>query len=93
MPNQSLSVRKQAGKIWSHIRQTWLVETPDERVRQKYVCTLVNHFGHSLDQMDEEVCTQHGRDSGRADGVIWRTVQHKADRTTLRLGCRYGDDC
>ncbi|MEJ7632670.1 MAG: hypothetical protein WKF28_09190, partial [Rubrobacteraceae bacterium] len=28
-------------RIFSHIRQKWLVETPEERVRQDYLCTLV----------------------------------------------------
>ncbi len=32
--------RNEQGKIWSHIRQKWLIETPEERVRQEYVCSL-----------------------------------------------------
>ncbi len=51
---KKLSVRREKGKIWSHIRKKWLVETPEEAVRQEYLCTLVNEYGFVLDQMDEE---------------------------------------
>jgi len=67
------------GKIWSHIRQDWFVEYPEEVVRQQFVCKLVNDYGFSLDQMDEEIATEHGRGSVEADIVIWRTVKDKHD--------------
>jgi hypothetical protein len=63
------------GKIWSHIRQDWFVEYPEEVVRQQFVCKLVNDYGFSLEQMDEEIATEHGRGSVEADIVIWRTVK------------------
>lgn len=43
------------GRIFSHIRQKRLVETPEERVRQAYVVTLHNEYGFALEQMDEEL--------------------------------------
>ena len=50
-----LAVRRDKGKIWSHIRSKWLVETPEETVRQQYLLILVNEYGFSVDQIDEEV--------------------------------------
>lgn len=77
--SEQLSVRREKGKIWSHIRKKWLVETPEENVRQEYVCTLVNEYGFSLDQMDEELeLTGRGAGHARADLVIWRTTKDKA---------------
>ena len=35
--SDQLEVRRQSGKIWSHIRKKWLVETPEETVRQHYL--------------------------------------------------------
>jgi len=68
------------GKIWSHVRSKWLVETPEETVRQDYLLVLVNEYGFSLDQIAEELdLTGRGSASARADFVIWRTVQDKAD--------------
>ncbi len=71
------------GHIFSHIRQKWLVETPEERVRQQYVATLHNEYGFALEQMDEELAvTGRGSAGARADVVIWRTSQDKADSRT-----------
>lgn len=68
------------GRIFSHVRQKWLVETPEERVRQTYLTVLVNEYGFRLEQMKEEESVV-GRGSGqaRADFIIWRTAQDKAD--------------
>lgn len=68
------------GKIWSHVRKKWLVETPEERVRQEYLLVLVNEYGFTLDQISEEMdLTGRGSASARADFVIWRTAQDKAN--------------
>jgi type I restriction enzyme M protein len=50
-------------------------------VRQEYLCVLVNEYGFSLDQMDEEVSTpgERGTRGARADFLIWRTVQDRRD--------------
>ncbi|MEX0678711.1 MAG: N-6 DNA methylase [Pirellulales bacterium] len=68
------------GQVWSHIRQKWLTETPEERVRQAYVVTLHNEYGFNLDQIDEELhVAGRGSAGARADVVLWRTTQDKAD--------------
>ena len=33
--SELLTTRRKDGKIWSHIRKTWLEETPEEGVRQE----------------------------------------------------------
>jgi type I restriction enzyme M protein len=77
---EQLTVRRDKGKIWSHVRKMWLVETPEEMVRQGYLCTLVNEYGFSIDQMDEEAeLTGRGSGHARADIVIWRTAKDKLD--------------
>lgn len=75
-----ITVRREKGKIWSHIRQKWLNETPEESVRQEFLCVLVSEYGFSLDQMDEELeVTGRGSGHARADFVIWRTAKDKTD--------------
>lgn len=78
---KSVTIERNNGEIFSHIRQKWLAETPEERVRQDYLCVLVNKYEYSLSQIDEEVSVA-GRGSGaaRADFLIWRTVQEKLDK-------------
>lgn len=66
--------------IWSPLRQTWLVATPEEQVRQEYLCALVNDYGFKLEQIAEELdVIGRGSAKARADFVIWRTPQDKAD--------------
>jgi len=62
---EQIIVRRETGKVWSHIRKKWLIETPEETVRQEYLCVLTNEYGFSLDQIDEEVEVT-GRGSGHA---------------------------
>jgi len=33
-------LRNEQGKIWSHVRQNWYIETPEGRVRQEFLCVL-----------------------------------------------------
>jgi type I restriction enzyme M protein len=79
-PNE-LVVKRQSGRIWSHVRQKWLDETPEEFVRQTYLPVLVNEYGFKLEQIaEEEEVTGRGSGHARADFVIWRTVQDRNDK-------------
>lgn len=81
--NPALAVQRDGkGKIYSHVRKIWLHETPEERVRQEYLCVLVNEYGYGLEQIDEEKSvTGRGSGDARADFLIWRTAE---DRTSSR---------
>jgi type I restriction enzyme M protein len=77
-----LDIRRDSkGKIWSHIRQKWLVETPEERVRQEYVCALVNEYEYTTEQMAEEMSPPgvRGTANARADIVVWRSIPDRVD--------------
>lgn len=76
----SLEIKKENGKIYSHIRKKWLVCTPEEEVRQNLVCVLCNDFGYPLDLMVEEYkpdIETRGVRSTRADLVIFKTDEDK----------------
>ena len=92
---QALAVKRDEtkGQIWSHIRKKWLFETPEERVRQDYLCILVNEFGYALEQIDEEL-SPDGRGTGgaRADHVIWRTKEDRSKENTPLLIVEYKAD-
>jgi len=75
-----LQVQSKNGKIFSYVRQQWLTETPEERVRQEYLVVLVNEYGFHLEQIGEEVpVTGRGSGQARADFLVWRSVQDRAD--------------
>lgn len=66
------------GKIYSYIRNQWLIETPEERVRQNLIVRLVNEYGYPLENMIEECKTEYrgrGVRRTRADIVIFKTKE------------------
>lgn len=80
---KALTVERKNGEIFSYIRKKWLIETPEERVRQEYLCVLVNEYGYGLDQIGEELSvTGSGSGDARADFLIWRTPQEKVESKT-----------
>ncbi|WP_430412862.1 N-6 DNA methylase [Kordia sp.] len=57
-------------------------------VRQEFICKLVNDYGYSLKQMDQEVkLTTSVRGTGRAsaDLVIWKSEEEKKKKKTAFL--------
>ena len=44
-------VKIEKDKIYSFIRDKWLELTPEEQVRQNFVCHLIEHYGYKLEQM------------------------------------------
>jgi len=68
------------GLIWSHVRGKWLVETPEETIRQTYLPILVNEYGFKIEQIaEEESVVGRGSAGARADFLIWRTIQDRTD--------------
>lgn len=77
-----LEVKEKDGKIYCPLKDAWLVAKPEEKVRQKYICALVNEYGYSLEQMAQELKvtnSQRGQGKARADIVIWKSKKDKED--------------
>lgn len=75
-----MEIKIESNQIYSPIRDKWLVLKPEEEVRQKYVCRLVDSYGYGIKQMGEEVKvtnSQRGQGAARADIVIWRNEEDK----------------
>ena len=65
-------------EIYAPLKNKWLVMKPEEEVRQKFICRLVDSYGYSLDQMDQEIQvsnSQRGQGAARADIVVWRSKE------------------
>ena len=70
-------------EIFAPLKDKWLVMKPEEEVRQKYICRLVNSYGYDLKQMEQEKKvnnTRRGTGSARADIVIWRTKEDRLEK-------------
>lgn len=75
-----LKIETDNGRIYSFIRNKWLVCTPEEVVRQNFVCELVNNFGYNINQLGEELQvnnSQRGQGKARADLVVWKSEEDK----------------
>ncbi|WP_419867508.1 N-6 DNA methylase [Clostridium perfringens] len=80
MSSGLLEIRRQDGRIYIPLKDKWLIETPEEIVRQNYICKLVNVYGYSLKQMSQELevaNSSRGQGRARADIVIWKSEEDK----------------
>ena len=80
-------------KIFAPLKNKELVLTPEERVRQEYICRLVNHYGYELEQMEQELQVNNshrGQGKARADIVIWKSASSKnnEDAATIVVECK-----
>lgn len=78
-----MEVQIKENKIYAPLKEKWLVFKPEEEVRQRFICRLVESYGYDLKQIEQElkVTNSHrGQGSARADIVIWKSVQDKIDK-------------
>lgn len=75
-----MEVQIENNKIYAPLKKKWLILKPEEEVRQQYICRLVESYGYSLGQMDQEMQvtnSQRGQGAARADIVVWRSSEDK----------------
>ena len=80
-------------KIFAPLKNKELVLTPEERVRQEYICRLVKHYGYDLSQMEQELQVNNshrGQGKARADIVVWKSASSKSneDAATIVVECK-----
>lgn len=75
-----MEIKTDHGKIYAPLKGQWLTEKPEERVRQQYICRLVDSYGYELNQMAQEqmaAISQRGKGTARADIIVWKSVLDK----------------
>lgn len=83
-----LKVKLKDGNIYTPLTGKYLVATLEEKVRQEFICKLVNDYGYSLEQMAQEqklTTSQRGTGRASADLVVWKTKQEKQQKKTAFL--------
>lgn len=68
-------------EIFAPLKDKWLVNKPEEEVRQNYICRLIDNYNYSLEQMAQEMQvtnSQRGQGAARADIVVWKNKEDKA---------------
>jgi type I restriction enzyme M protein len=77
-----IEIQTKNNQIFAPLKDKWLIQTPEETVRQEYIKRLVNDYGFSLDQMAQEIQvnnSQRGQGRASADIVIWKNKKDKTD--------------
>ena len=75
-----ITTRNNRKEIYAPLKDKWLVLRPEEEVRQKYICRLVNNYGFAIEQMTQELQvnnSQRGQGMARADIVVWKNAEDK----------------
>jgi type I restriction enzyme M protein len=83
-----MEVQIRDNKIFAPLKDKWLVNKPEEQVRQKYICRLVDSYGYNLDQMAQELQvtnSQRGQGAARGDIVIWRSKEDKLNNKSALI--------
>ena len=78
-----MEIKIKDNKIYAPLKDKWLVLKPEEEVRQKYIARLVESYGYSYDQMEQEkqvTNSQRGQGAARADIVIWKNAKDKVEK-------------
>jgi type I restriction enzyme M protein len=75
-------------EIFAPLKDKWLIATPEEVVRQNYICHLVNQYGYSLAQMEQEDEIQN-ENKIQPDILIWCSEQARIDKKqpTIAIVC------
>lgn len=96
-----LRKRKDQLEIRDPLRQSWLVWTPEEWVRQHFCQYLVHHLGYPAGRISLERSVKFGARSGRYDMVVYnekgnpamliecKAPSVKLDETVLNQAVRY----
>jgi type I restriction enzyme M protein len=91
-PTAPDTLHREGNWLWIPLRGEWreVSAKPEEVVRQSFIRHLIDHYGYSLVQMDQERRTMHGHKSPRADVVIWETpeVKAKGQKPVLVIECK-----
>lgn len=83
-----IKTRNNGKEIFAPLKNKWLVNKPEEEVRQKYICRLVDAYGYSLEQMDQErqvSNSQRGQGAARADIVVWKNKEDKTNSKSAMI--------
>jgi len=82
--NESSKLHQIDDWLWIPLKGQWrnIAAKPEEIVRQRFIRHLYFDYGYTMEQMDQERRTMHGRRSPRADIVVWESTGAKAANRT-----------
>lgn len=74
----ALDTQIKGNKIFAPLLNKWLPATPEEKVRQEYICRLVNDYKFSLEQISQDYSYNDITERwASADILVWKNVKDK----------------
>ena len=69
-----MEIETKGTKIYVPLKKEWVQNTQDEKLRQKFICRLINNYGYKLEQLGQDV---EVKKRYKADIAIWRSEKDK----------------
>ena len=87
LPYPTTGLHTDGDYMWLPLKGEWrsVVGKPEEAVRQEFIRHLHIELGYELGQMGQELRTQVGTNSSRADIAVWASVADKAASASPKL--------
>lgn len=69
-----MQVEIKGKNIYLPLINEWVLNTPEEKLKQEFICRLVNNYGYKLEQLGQDV---EIKKRYKADIAIWRSEKDK----------------
>jgi type I restriction enzyme M protein len=73
-----MQIETKADKIFAPLKNNWVKNTSEEKLKQEFIIRLVNIYGYSLGQLGQDV---EIKKRYKADIAIWRSEKDKTENT------------
>ena len=72
----SFTVKIKDNKIFIPVKNAWILVTPKEKIKQEFICRLINEQSYILDQIDQDIKLNTDANY-KADICIWKSKEDK----------------
>ena len=74
-----MDVKIESNKIFAPLLNKWLKLNAEEKVRQSYICRLVNNYGFTLDQMAQDIILPNISSKSQVNFsiIVWKNIEDK----------------
>lgn len=71
----SMQIEIKGNQIFAPLLNSWLKNTPEEKLKQEFICRLLNVYGYQLEQLGQDI---EIKKRYKADIAIWRSKNDKS---------------
>ena len=72
-----MKIQIKEDKIFSPLKDKWVRNTPEEKLKQEFICRLINSYGYSLEQLGQDI---EIKKRYKADIAIWLADDYRLQK-------------